>query len=152
MFNAVLVQDFPEKRDIVDPEFKCFLYAKEKFEIKNKILHRRVGDKLVVVLPNAMVGDVFKHYHTLAGHFSPDKVYKNVSESYYIYKLLPALQLYTSKCKICLKFNKAGVGNAPPLQLTASRPNRKLFIDCVGPLPESTEGFSQILLGTDGYS
>ena len=25
MFNAVLVQDFPEKRDIVDPEFKCFL-------------------------------------------------------------------------------------------------------------------------------
>ena len=57
-----------------------------------------------------------------------------------------------SRCEVCAVFEKRGVGNAPAVQIKTHRPNRKIFCDCIGPLPQSAEGHSYVFLTTDGYS
>ena len=108
---------------------------------------------MVIVLPQSMIEQIFKQYHTDSGHHSGEKTYLNITQKYYIFDLLNQLKLRISRCSVCLELNQGGIGNVPPQQIQASRINEKLFLDVIGKLSmESSEGCSFVLVGIDAFS
>ena len=85
MYQYVKANEFPETKDLNNPELIGFVRAKSRFKIKNKLLIRMVGGREAVVLPAKMIDILFEEFHTKSGHLSPETVYRNVTEKYYAF-------------------------------------------------------------------
>ena len=87
MYKFVQKNKFPDLKTVNENELKGFLKSKQRFEIQNKTLMRRVGENLAIVLPSNMIGQLYRQFHTEGGHMSPERVYQNITQKYYAYGL-----------------------------------------------------------------
>uniref|UniRef100_A0A9J8B112 Gypsy retrotransposon integrase-like protein 1 n=1 Tax=Cyprinus carpio carpio TaxID=630221 RepID=A0A9J8B112_CYPCA len=103
-----------------------------------------------IVLPQPYREPVLKiaHEHVLSGHLGVTKTYKRVSR----YFFWPGLKSAVSKfCRSCAACQIAGKPNqklpvAPLRPIPVMRePFERLLLDCVGPLPKSKSGHEYIL-------
>ena len=153
MYGYVSKNQYPDAKNVIDDELRGFLKFKNKFEIRNGVLMRKIGEGLAIVLPSAMIGQLFRQFHVDGGHMSAERTYQNITRKYYAYGLLAALHTYTSKCETCLLYDKRGVGNSPASFIKADAVGHKVFLDAIGKLAlESEEQCSYCLLAIDCYS
>ena len=150
MFQFIQSGIFPETKTLLDPELVGFVRARARFKVKKGLVYRIVSGKEALVLPASMIPKLYTEYHEQGGHMSAEQTYTNITDSYYVYGLLSQLHLFISRCSTCELYSKRGIGNSAPKMIYTDRPNKKLFLDVIGPLQESVEKCSYVLLGTDG--
>ena len=113
---------------------------------------RKINDTEAIVLPNSYIENLYIYFHQNGGHHNAEKTYQNIIQKYYSYKLLRELHLYVSRCPICSLYANKGTGNIQATHISASRANDKVFLDLIGKLPESEEGYIYCLNGIDCWS
>ena len=152
MYNYVRSNTFPDIKTIHNNELRGLLKNKNKFIVKNGILMRKINDIEAIVLPNSYIENLYIYFHQNGGHHNAEKTYQNIIQKYYSYKLLRELHLYVSRCPVCSLYAKKGTGNIQATHISASRANDKVFLDLIGKLPESEEGYIYCLNGIDCWS
>ena len=87
------------------------------------------------------------------GHFGVDTMFKHLwNQDVWWPRIRLDLQNATNNCTPCLRFNIVKKGFHPLKSIEANQPWDHLQIDLIGPLPQSAEGYVQILTVTDVMS
>ena len=76
----------------------------------------------------------------------------HVQEKYYWKKMERTVQKVLKKCSICHTFQKQAVMNHPAKSITSTTIFEKIGIDLIGGLPESKEGYKNIMVITEYVS
>lgn len=133
-------------------------HDKVRYFWEGKVLMRRwrpiarssLSEIQQIVLPQQYREPILKiaHEHVLSGHLGVTKTFKRVSR----YFFWPGLKSAVSKfCRVCAACQIAGKPNqklpiAPLRPIPVMHePFERLLLDCVGPLPKSKSGYEYIL-------
>lgn len=101
--NLMLAQNF-------DIEIKILKSELEKgeskfFEMRNSVVYRKQGDKLLFYVPSEMEKSVLFKYHDELGHMGVEKVHDIVSKTYWFPKLRKKIADHIQTCSKCIAYN-----------------------------------------------
>ena len=89
----------------------------------------------------------------LLGHFSVEKMYKKIwNDGYWWPGLRSQLTEVVKSCTSCQRFNTVKEGYHPLQTISADMPMDHMEVDMIGPLPESSDGYTQILSVVDVFT
>lgn len=104
--------------------------------------------------PNTVI-QILKEYHDapIGGHQGLTRTYKRIRLKYKWHKMLKDIQKYVKNCPSC-QVNKSSKINKVPMAIstTSNEPFVKLYLDIVGPLPETENANKYILTMQDDLS
>jgi hypothetical protein len=94
-----------------------------------------------------------KHNGGLAGHFSHDKTFTKLSESYFWPGMWSEVKRFVNRCRICQhsKGRKKNAGFYQPLPIL-ERPWDEINMDFVLGLPRTYRGFDSFFVVVDRFS
>ncbi len=103
-----------------------------------------------IVLPQQYREPILRvaHEHALSGHLGVTKTFKRVSRYFYWPELKSAVSKFCQSCTFCQIAGKPNqkLPVAPLRPIPVMRePFERLLLDCVGPLPKSKSGHEYIL-------
>ena len=127
---------------------------KNKYIIKNNLLMKITGpDKFCIVINLELLNDLVNELHTLYIHVGTIKIFKMISEEFYIKNMKVEIAKILKTCHVCQTTKYSNKSNKVPFQMiTADRPRQKLSLDFYGPLPISIGGCKYIFTCIDIFS
>ncbi len=151
-----------------DPSLACCIESVANFKNKlpDKVKYYWEGDVLMrrwrpnarsslnevhqIVLPRQYREPILRvaHEHALSGHLGVTKTFKRVSRYFYWPGLKSAVSKFCQSCTFCQIAGKPNqkLPVAPLRPIPVMRePFERLLLDCVGPLPKSKSGHEYIL-------
>jgi hypothetical protein len=105
-------------------------------------------------VPKPKVAEILREAHESAlegAHAGLERMWNRLKELYYWPRMKKSLQVYCESCDVCQKTknqNFAKFGYLKPNSIPA-RPYESVSLDLIGPLPESREGYTAILVIVD---
>lgn len=126
----------------------------KKFELIDGLVYRKRPDRSRFALPDAMLNNVIKIYHDEMGHCSVEKTFQGMYASYWFPSLRKRIRDYVENCVTCLTANAASNVREDEMQLTSvpTLSNELLYIDHFGPLPETADGYTHVLVIVDAFT
>ena len=152
----------PDKLELRGKHRDCQLYAQiyesltmaEDGLIEQKI-DTFMGKRHRVLIPEKLRGAVFKmtHQHRSAGHFGITATIARTTKQFWYPGLATDVRLRVGVCHDCLaKVTKEKLKAGVHVPQINGYPGQTLFIDLVGPLPETGKGNKYIMSAQDGFS
>ena len=154
----------PDKDELKgkEEELKHYAQVLDALEIKNDILYypyqlnHMGGQKSYrMVMPNEVRDAVFywSHQSHLAGHFGQTATVLRAQSRFYYPGMSQDLKRRVAACGDCLvKKGKVKLRDGPHNPQRAGYPNQKLYVDLIGPLPETWQQERYILSVEDGFT
>ena len=108
-----------------------------------------------LVVPQKFRADVLKHLHEgiTGGHLGQDKTLHKLRERFYWPGHFNDVRDWCQTCGACAKRKSPPTSGRAPMQtITAGYPTQVMAVDLLGPLPESKNGNSYVLVVGDYYS
>jgi hypothetical protein len=170
--KCLLLQEFKVKtsgfdnlRDMYagDPDFKEAYEATENpvLRDKNKWAEYMIQEGLLfkgnqLCIPKCSTRENFlkeKHNGGLDGHFSHDKTFKKLNDSYFWLGMQAEVKIFVDRCKICQhsKGRRKNAGFYQPLPIS-ERPWDAVSMDFILRLPRTQRGFDSIFVVVDRFS
>lgn len=134
-----------------------------QFRVENDILYkacarnsRQANSNWRVVVPQNFRREVLQDCHDspLSAHGGFFKTIDRVRRLYYWPKMENEIRLYVKSCEIC-KASKQAIGcQTAPMgkQSEVEKPWQMIYIDFVGPLPRSRNGYTHLFVAVDAFS
>lgn len=121
----------------------------ENFENSDKtLIFLDESTKIKIPKPQE-IPDILNSYHdtSIGGHAGILKMLKNIKQSYKWKNMAKDVENYVKKCKKCQlnKINRHPTKNPMVITTTSKRSFEKIFLDIVGPLPETSQHNKYIL-------
>ena len=113
------------------------------------------GYVLQLVAPQELKSVIFKHLHSMhtAGHMGREKTITSVRRRFYWPGMSADIRRWCKQCSICAKSKPGpGIGKAPLTQFMVGAPLEVIALDIVGPLKQTANGNSFILVLGDYYT
>lgn len=76
------------------------------YEMRNGLVYRKKGDKVLFFVPLAMELDLLHKYHNNFGHFGIDKTLALLQETYWFPKMKSKVHDFIRNCTKCIAFSK----------------------------------------------
>lgn len=144
---------------------KTFKGSTQDFEVIKKAISNQfegknihflfLTNKITILTDPVEIQQILKDFHDspLAGHQGVRRMAQKISQQYKWIGLHKDVQTFVRNCKTCQLSKPRGLSKQP-MQITSN--SRTIFstihIDCVGPLPDSTQGFKYIFTFMDELS
>lgn len=147
-----------QNRDQVISNIRETLEKKEqsssKFELQDGLVYRKIDDKLLFYVPDAMVSNVIRASHDEFGHFGTEKVYELITRTYWFPKIRNKVDEYIRNCLKCVQFapNSGKIEGDLHSIPKGKLPFHTLHIDHLGPLSTSKSKHKHIFVVVDGFS
>jgi len=138
-----------------DPEICALLEAvkadagryEDKYQIKQGLLYRKHGDKLLFVMPKTMRKSLLVAAHDLSGHPAVDRTVFNLLQDFWFSRMKRYVRQHINMCFECLlaknpRGKRPGLLDSIPLGL---RPIQTVHMDHVGPFI-TTESYNRYIL------
>lgn len=125
----------------------------KNYVLKDGLLMRQNGEKLVIVLPTNMHTDVIRRVHD-KGHFGVKKMAEEICNEYYIPSLSDKLKEYVSCCVPCIITEKKKgkkEGELMPIPKGDVLLNT-FYIDHLGPMTTTSKEYKHLLVVVDAFS
>lgn len=120
------------------------------------VLRNRSKNNLTrLVVPKPYIQEVLSLNHDLpmTGHQGIDRTRARIKEKFYWYKMNETIKAYVQACAVCNKNKKpTRKAKCPLSQYHAGVPLERVHIDFMGPLPETLEGNTNILVMVDQFT
>jgi len=149
--NLVLSQS----KDIRIKELQVRLQSSEDslYELRNGIVYRKAGDKLLFYVPTAMEYQIIHKYHDEFGHVGAEKTCQLISQNYFIPQLNKKVKEYVINCLTCIVYSpKTGKAEGTLYSIPKGNlPFAQLHIDHYGPI-DKTLLKQYILVVVDGFT
>lgn len=136
-----------------------------QFRIENGVLYkncpikqRRLGyvSEWRVVVPSAKRTDVIKHCHDppLSAHGGYYKTVDRVRREFFWPHMDKDVRTYVQNCEICKSIKPSNKTQTSPMGTFRKpvRPWHMLYVDFIGPLPRSKQGFCYVFTVIDSFS
>ena len=95
----------------------------------------------------------FFHTHTMATHFSAQRTFEKIKETYYWPNMEDEINDFVRACSVCQQYRIGHNPNSAPMfTFQTFRPYEIVHIDIVGPMPVATDGSTYILTIMDRFS
>lgn len=127
------------------------------FCIKDGLLIKYVGKNKLkrIVLPETMLNYVLKYFHDskYSTHNSVIKTFREISKIFYRKNLYAKVRDYIRSCEVCQTIRPYTRNDK--IQLSSNVPDaifKTLYVDFIGPIIRSPEGYKYIFSVLDGYS
>ena len=136
---------------------KLLWKERKRLKMIDGILYRTVLDprelteKKQIVLPSIFWREVFEQYHDDAGHFGCDRTIELIQRHYFWVKMARNVREWCSACERCCLRKDTGVGRAPLVSITTSRPLELVVMDYLT-VESSIGGFENILVIVDHFT
>lgn len=124
------------------------------YELRNGLVYRTVGKKILFYVPNELIDNVIRICHDNMGHVGADKVVELIQNSYWFPNMKEKVKLYISKCLKCLSFTPNSgktEGFLYPIP-KGNLPFNTIHIDHLGPFEKAPRGYKYIFLVTDAFT
>ncbi len=122
----------------------------DDYVVMNGVLYVRTRDVMRLIVPSCCRPLVLHLAHTVpwAGHLGQQKTYARISSRFYWPTLYTDVQTHCNTCAICQKTGAVSQRGRAPLQPlpVISAPFRRIAMDIVGPLENSSAGHRYILV------
>ena len=108
-----------------------------------------------LVVPQKFRTDILKHLHegVTGGHLGQDKTLHKLKERFYWPGYYNDIRDWCQTCGTCAKRKSPPTSGRGTMQtITAGYPTQVMAVDLLGPLPESNNGNSYVLVVGDYYS
>lgn len=130
----------------------------KEYVLESGLLYKKVEVNKIVrklwVVPNSMRKGIVVRFHDLSGHFSVDRTFGKIMESYYFPRMRRYVRLHIRCCLECI-LTKVPRGKQPgtlhPI-MPGKRPFEILNLDHLGPFVKSTKGNQYILVMIDNLT
>jgi len=76
------------------------------YEMRNGLIYRKKGNRVLFFVPRAMEQDLLHKYHNDFGHFRTDKTLALLQEAYWFPNMKAKVQNYIRNCTKCIAFSK----------------------------------------------
>ncbi|TLY45891.1 MAG: DDE-type integrase/transposase/recombinase, partial [Gammaproteobacteria bacterium] len=131
--------------------------AKENYYIRNGILMYKSNDQCKgrIYLPKALVPMLFHYNHNslIAGHLGQRRTVAKVCEKFYRPSLVTEIKDLVRKCELCkLAKPPQKYYHGPLVSNHAQRIYERVYVDLMGPLTRSRQGYQYILIVMDDLS
>ena len=141
-------------------ELWSYWHQFKRFVIKNDLLYGiwwKEGEHEVshyqLVLPFLMKNLALYSLHDCAGHLGWDKTIYKLRERFYWFNLRDDTEVYIRKCLTCQQTKRPAPKPRAPLQnIKSGYPFERFGIDCVGPLPTTSNGNRFNIVVVDYFS
>jgi hypothetical protein len=139
------------------PAAKKYVINKEQFFLdENGILWNRSQNSTIrLVVPKKYKQEVMRLNHDLilTGHQGIGRTRARIKSEYYWYKMNEEVKWYVQTCQKCNRFKKATrKAKCPFTNFHADAPMERVHIEFLGPLPETNNGNSNILVMVDQFT
>jgi len=106
------------------------------YELRNGIVYRKVGDKLLFYVPTAMEYQIIHKYHDEFGHVGAEKTCQLISQNYFMLQLNKKVKGYVINCLTCIAYSpKTGKAEGTLHNISkGNQPFVQLHIDHYGPV------------------
>ena len=124
------------------------------YELRNGLLYRKAGDKLLFVVPKNMINNIIKSYHDDIGHVSVEKCTRLLKQLYWFPKLTDFVKDYVDNCVRCISFNsKCGKqeGFLHPIDKGCA-PFNTIHIDHLGPFNKTSRKNQYLFVVIDAFT
>ena len=154
----------PDKDELKgkEEELKHYAQVLDALEIKDDILyypfklnHMAGQNSYRMVMPTEVRDAVFywSHQSHLAGHFGQTATVQRAQSRFYYPGMSQDLKRRVADCGDCLvKRGKVKVRDGPHNPQRAGYPNQKIYVDLIGPLPETWQQEKYLLSVEDGFT
>ena len=108
-----------------------------------------------VLVPEAARAEIFHHSHShaTAGHFGIEATLQRAKKKWYYPGMSLDLKSKVQTCASCLmKRTKENHRVGPHVPRNDSYPGEVIYVDLIGPYPETTEGYKYCLTIEDGFT
>lgn len=162
--NILVIDDNPLEYNLAvcqkkDPKIETVRNKLEKredtyFEMRNGIVYRKAGSKLLFYVPIAMENNVLFRYHDEMGHYSVEKTMSNISNHYWFPHLKTKVEEHVRNCLKCIAFSptsgqRKGLLHSIP---KGHLPFHTLHIDFLGPLDKNIKLRQHVFLIIDAFT
>ena len=143
------------------PEAQRLMQLWERLLIKNGMLKRRYEDAqgctswIQLVVPQSLRMEIMQELHAGAteGHLGEEKTFNKIKERFYWPGMSQDVKDWCHTCATCATRKPATKKNRAPLEtIEVGYPLQVVAVDILGPLPESEEGNSYVLVATDYFT
>ena len=126
------------------------------YEIIQGILFKKTENNKKPVLPEKLIDVIInvKHYSLFGAHASPSRINREIKEHFFVPRnfLFKKLREFTKSCYICQLFNEELKGHYVSTLPKPNKPRISWSMDIISNMPETSLGYSQILLCVDDFS
>lgn len=138
---------------------KITVWEAEKYVMLDNVLYyldrqnRRIK---LLVIPESMKQKIIKSCHSdITGvHFAATKTYQKIKDRFFWKGMYRDVHQTCDNCEECARFKGCNKPIKPPLQPlpTVEQPFDRIAMDCIGPLPQSEEGYRFIVVFVDSLT
>lgn len=149
--NLILSQSKDNK--IKELQTKLQSSEDKLYELRNGIVYRKAGDKLLFCVPVSMEHQIIHKYHDEFGHVGAEKTSQLISQNYFIPQLNKKVREYIINCLTCIAYSpKTGKAEGTLHNIPkGEQPFAQLHIDHYGSI-DKTSSKQHILLVVDGFT
>ena len=153
----------PEWKDVshLGKEVKSYLASWKNLTIEDGVLYRKCIEndsnesKHQLVIPVVYKQKLLFHYHDVktGGHLGFSKMYSKIQAKYFWSEMKEDIILYVKTCLACQKKKSPPKSYCAPLQkYVVGVGFERIALDIMGPLIESNEGYTHILVVSDYFT
>ena len=127
----------------------------DQLVIRDGVLWRQSLDHLQLVIPASKRNSIMEELHSGAfgGHLGLDKMMSKLKEQFYWPGHWNDVREWCRTCSVCASRKTPVPKNRAPLQsVSVGAPLQMVAMDILGPLPESTQGNSYVLVVADYFT
>lgn len=163
-FGILVVEDNPFEWNLTisqsrDPVIKKILTKLETsqdpyYELRNGLVYKKHGSRLLFFVPAEMENHVLFHYHNEMGHIGTNKMIELIKDNYWFPLIREKCETHIRNCLKCIVFSPASgkpEGTLHPIP-KGGVPFETIHIDHLGPLDKQIALKKYIFLIVDAFS
>lgn len=124
------------------------------YELRDGLVYRKSGDKLLFYVPESMINNVIRTCHDDIGHLGINKVIDLITRNYWFADMKNTVAKYIQNCLKCIVYSPnygKGEGFLHPIP-KGNVPFDTLHIDHYGPLEKTSARNKHIFAVVDGFT
>ena len=124
------------------------------FVVKNKVLYRLHGDKVLLAIPAKQRSLLLYSVHESLNAMHPGvtKTLQRIKDRYWFPKMYQAVEDYIRECPSCQHRKNPQSKRVPLGTFLAKTPFETVSVDFLGPFTTSSDGYKHILVFTDHFT
>jgi len=163
-FGILVIEDNPFEWNLMvlqskDAEIKQIAIKLEttedsQYELRNGLVYKKQGNKLLFLVPVAMEQHVLFRYHNEMGHVGINKMMENIRTTYWFPNIKEKCERHVRNCLKCISFSPgSGKGEGVLHPIAKGRiPFEMIHVDHVGPMDKQITIKKYILVVVDAFS
>jgi len=163
-FGILVIEDNPFEWNLMilqskDAEIKRIAAKLEtaedsQYELRNSLVYKKQGNKLLFLVPEAMEQHVLFKYHNEMGHVGINKMIENIRATYWFPNIKKKCEQHIRNCLKCISFSPGSEKVEGVLYpITKGRiPFEMIHVDHIGPMDKQIAIKKYILVVVDAFS